>query len=144
MTAHQPFAEFQEDARVANVHAAVPLRRNRGERTFELHPAVHAMVIGAYFAFAGILCTTFMGKDLIVPAAICAIGIASLFITPGLWARVKPDDGLRKQSWAEFMREGVECITGHLTAGQALAQILVLPGLMVGLALVFAIVKATL
>jgi Flp pilus assembly protein TadB len=144
MTVHQPFAKFQEDARIGDAHDAVPLRRNRGERTFELHPGVHAMVITAYFAFAGILCTAFMGKDLILPAAICAIGIASLFITPALWARVKPDDGLRKQSWAEFMQEGVECITGRLTAGQALAQILVLPSLMVALAFVFAIVKATL
>ena len=140
MTVHQPFAQFQEDIRPV----ALPLRRNRGERTFELHPAVHFMVIGAYFAFAGILCLTFMGENLIVPAAIIAIGIASLFVTPGLWAWVNPDDGLRKQSWGEFMTEGVECITGRLTAGQALAQILVLPALMVGLALVFAVVKATL
>ena len=140
MTVHQPYAIFQENVRPA----AAPLRRNRGERTFDLHPAVHAMVIGAYFAFAGILCAAFMGKDLVVPAAIFAIGIAALFLTPGLWARVNPDDGLRKQSWAEFMQEGVDCITGRLTAGQALAQILVLPGLMVSLALVFAVVKATL
>jgi len=140
MTVHQPFAQFQEDIRPAEA----PLLRNRGERTFDLHPAVHAMVIGTYFAFAGILCLTFMGKDLIIPAAIVVIGITSLFLTPGLWARVNPDDGLRKQSWAEFMSEGVDCITGHLTAHQALAQILVLPGLMLGLGFVFAVIKATL
>ncbi len=144
MTVHQPFAQFREEVRIASVGAATPLRRNRGERAFELHPAVHFMLIGAYFAFAGILCATFMGRDLVIPAAVFAIGIASLFLTPGLWARVNSDNGLRKQSWAEFLQEGVECITGRLTAGQALAQILVLPGLMVGLALVFAVVKATL
>lgn len=140
MTVHQPFAQFQESIR----SVAAPLLRNRGERTFDLHPAVHAMVIGTYFAFAAILCTAFMGKDLIVPTAIVVIGIASLFITPGLWAHVRPDDGLRKLSWGEFMQEGVDCITGRLTAGQALVQILVLPGLMVCLAMAFAIVKATL
>jgi len=140
MTVHQPIAQFQENVRPVSA----PLRRNRGERTFDLHPAVHFMVIGTYVAFAAILCTAFMGKDLIVPAAIVFIGIASLFITPGLWARVNPDDGLRKQSWGEFLQEGVDCITGHLTAGQAMAQILVLPGLMVSLAMVFAVVKATL
>ena len=144
MTAHQPFAQLQEDFRVASLHATPPLRRNRGERTFDIHPGVHAILIGTYFAFAAILLTAFMGKDLVVPAAIVLIGIASLFVTPGLWARVATDDGLRKQSWAEFMQEGIDCITGRLTAGQALAQILVLPGLMVGLALVFAVVKATL
>ncbi len=144
MTAHHPLAQLQEDVRVARISAAAPLRRNRGERVFDLHPAVHFMLIGTYFAFAGILCLTFMGPDLVVPAAIVGIGIASLFITPGLWARVVPDDRLPKQSWADFLREGVDCITGRLTAGQALAQIMVLPALMVGLALVFAIVKATL
>ncbi|HEY0627341.1 MAG TPA: hypothetical protein VGD10_11485 [Allosphingosinicella sp.] len=140
MSVHQPAALFEQAIR----HAEMPARRNRGERTFELHPAVHFMVVGTYVTFAAILCTAFMGKDLIVPAAIVFIGIASLFVTPGLWARVKPDDGLRKQSWSEFMSEGVECITGRLTGVQALAQILVLPTLMVGLALVFAIIKATL
>ncbi len=140
MSVHQPGALFKEAIR----HAELPVRRNRGERTFELHPAVHAMVIGAYLLFAGILCAAFMGKDLVIPAAIFAVGIASLFVTPALWARVRPDDGLRKQSWDEFMSEGVECITGRLTGGQALAQILTLPALMVGLALVFAIIKATL
>jgi hypothetical protein len=38
----------------------------------------------------------------------------------------------------------VDCITGRLTAGQALAQIMVLPVLMVALAGVFAVIKATL
>jgi len=140
MTVHQPIAQFAEQIRPA----ASPLRRNRGERTFELHPAVHFMVIGAYLAFAGILGTAFMGKDLVVPMAIVLVSIAALFITPGLWARVSPEDGLSKQSWGEFMQEGVECITGHLTGGQALAQILVLPALMVSLAFVFAVIKATL
>ena len=139
MTVHQPIAQFAEQIRPA----AAPLRRNRGERTFELHPAVHAMVIGAYLTFAAILGTAFMGPDLIVPIGIVFVTIAGLFVTPGLWARVNPDDGLRKQSWGEFMQEGVECLTGRLTGSQALAQILVLPGLMVSLAMVFAVIKAT-
>jgi hypothetical protein len=140
MTVHQPIALFEDAA----VHAAPPLRRNRGDRVFDLHPGVHAMVIGAWAAFLGILCTAFMAPDLIVPAAIIVFSVAALFATPALWARVVPDDGLRRQSWAEFMQEGVECITGRLTAGQALAQIMTLPVLLVGLALVMAIIKATL
>ncbi len=140
MTVHQPVALFEE----AVVHAAPPLRRNRGERVFDLHPGVHAMVAGAWMAFVGILCTAFMGPDLIVPAAIVVVSVIALFVTPALWARVVPDDGLRRQSWGEFLQEGVECITGRLTAGQALAQIMTLPVLLVGLALVMAIIKSTL
>jgi hypothetical protein len=95
MTVHQPIARFAEQVRPV----ASPLRRNRGERTFELHPVVHGMIVAAYVAFAGILGTAFMGPDLIVPMAIVFVSIAALFTTPGLWARVDPDDGLRKQSW---------------------------------------------
>ena len=138
MTVHQPFAQFQGDIRPV----AAPHLRNRGERVFDLHPAVHMALLGLYLSFAGILLTSFMGKDLVVPAAIVVIGILSLFITPGLWSRIAGDD-LRKQTLSEFFQEGMECITGRLTAGQALAQIMVLPGLMVGLAIVFAVLKAT-
>ncbi|QPQ55058.1 hypothetical protein IC614_00025 [Allosphingosinicella flava] len=140
MSVHQPAARLRENANIVPVAG----QRNRGERPFDIHPAVHAMLLGAYLSFAGILMTAFMGNDMKVPAAIVVIGILSLFVTPAWWSRVAPDDGLRKQSWAEFMDEGIECITGKFTAGQALAQIVVLPALMVGLAMAFAIVKATL
>ena len=140
MSVHQPIAQLSQNARIV----PAPLRRNRGERTFDIHPAVHAMLLGAYLAFGGILLTAFAADSMIVPAAIVVIGILSLFVTPAWWNRVAPDDGLRKQSWGEFMAEGIECITGKLTAHQALAQIMVLPALMVGLAMAFAVVKATL
>ena len=138
MSVHQPSEQFAKA-----MNEAAP-RRNRGEHAFDLPPAVHAITAGAYLTFAGVLCATFMGPDLVLPAAIFMVGIASLFVTPGLWARIQPRDGLRKQSWTEFLEEGVECLTGKLTAGQALAQILVLPGLIVSLAFVFAVIKATL
>ncbi len=141
MSVRQPIEQLQERARIV---PAPVLRRKRGERTFELHPAIHLMLIGAYSSFVGILCMAFMGPDLIIPAAIVAISVVGLFLVPALWGRVAPDDGLRKQSWAEFMDEGVECITGRLTAGEAMAQILVLPALMIGLGVFMALVKATL
>lgn len=139
MTIHQPFAQFAEQ-----IQPVQTLRRNRGERVFGLHPAIHLTLVGAYLTFMGVLATAFMGKDLVVPTAIFAIGIASLFVTPAWWARVKGDDGLPKQSWAEFREEGIDCLTGWLTANQALAQIMVLPALMVSLAFFFAVLKASL
>lgn len=138
MSIQFPVASFEEAIRTA----AAPLRRNRGERAFDLHPAIHALVIGAYFLFIAILTTAFMAPELVVPTAIFVVGVAALFITPALWAWVVPDDGAPKQSWGEFLQEGVDCHTGQLTANQALAQILVLPGLMVGLALVMATIRA--
>jgi len=139
MSIHIPAEQIEARARIVTP----PLRRNRGERAFDLHPAVHGLTIAAYLAFVGILCAAFMGPALVVPAAIIAVSVVALFVTPGLWARVVPDDEAPKQSWAEFMTEGVETITGRLTAGQALAQILTLPALIVMLAFVMAIIKAT-
>ena len=139
MSVHQP-AELFDKARI--VAAPVALKRNRGDYTFDLHPGLHAMVVGAYFAFLAILCTAFMGEGLVIPTAICVIGVISLFLTPALWARVQPKDDLRRQSWAEFLDEGVDCYTGHLTSGEAMAQILVLPGMLLGLAAFIAVVGA--
>ena len=140
MTVHQPAALFQEQ----NVAAPGPLRRNRGERAFDLHPGVHAMVIACWSTFVAVLAATFMGPDLVVPAGILAVSVVALFLTPGLWGRVRPDDGAPKQSWGEFLEEGVDCLTGRLTAGQALAQIMVLPALLTAMAFVFAILEAAL
>jgi hypothetical protein len=141
MSIHQPIHALQARARIV---PAPTLLRNRHERAFDLHPAVHLMVIGAWMSFIAILCTAFMGPDLVVPAAICIIGAASLFITPALWARVKGDDGLPRQSWAEFKAEGVETYTGHLSGNEVLAQILILPALLLGLAMVMVVIKAML
>lgn len=140
MSVHQPAEILEQKARI---HAAPLLRRNRHERVFDLHPGVHAMVIGAWFAFVAILLVAFMGPDLVVPAGICILGVASLFVTPGLWAKVKGDDGLPRQSWSEFMDEGVATYTGHLEAKEALAQIMILPALLISLALVMVAVKLT-
>jgi hypothetical protein len=95
MSVHQPLADLQ-----ANAHlVAAPLRRNRAKRVFDIHPAVHMMLVGAYLSFVGILCAAFMGPDLVVPTAIFAIGIVALFLTPALWASVAAkDEGAPRQS----------------------------------------------
>jgi hypothetical protein len=138
MTVHQPSALFEAQ------EAESTVRRNRGERPFELHPAIHLMTIGAYATFVGTLAVTFMGPDLVVASGILLISVVALFGTPALWARIVPDDGVAKQSWKEFLQEGVECATGRLAASAAIAQILVLPALIVCLGFVFVIIKATL
>ena len=97
-----------------------------------------------YGSFVAILAGAFMAPEMVIPAAILLVSVVALFLTPALWARVVPDDGLRRQSWSEFLREGVDTITGPLTAGQALAQILTLPVLIVALALAMVTIRAAL
>jgi hypothetical protein len=141
MSVHHPAQALEQKA---VLHAAPTLRPNRHRRTFDLHPAVHVMIAGAWLLFVGILCTAFMGDNLVIPTAINVIGVVALFLVPALWARVVPDDGLPRQSWEEFLREGVETYTGPLATRDALAQIFTLPILLIALASVMVVIKLTL
>jgi hypothetical protein len=47
-------------------------------------------------------------------------------------------------AWSESLAEGVTTITGHLKSKEALAQIMILPALLIGLALFMAAVKFSL
>lgn len=128
----------------ASIVAPPVLRRNRQNRAFDLHPAVHLMLAGIYMSFVALLSVAFMGQDLVIPFAINIIGVTALFLVPGLWSRVFPDNGGRQQSWSEFMSEGVETYTGHLASKEALAQIFILPVLLLGLAIVMVAIKLSL
>jgi hypothetical protein len=141
MSIHIPAAVLEKKARIV---APPALRRNRQERTFDLHPAVHLMLAGAWMSFVVILSAAFMGPDLVIPLGINIIGVSALFVVPGLWARVRPDHGSRRPSWSEFMAEGVETNTGHLETKEALAQIFILPVLLLSLATVMVAIKLTL
>jgi hypothetical protein len=141
MSIHIPAAAIEEKARIV---AAPALRRNRQDRAFDLHPAVHLMLAGLYMAFVMLLSIAFMGPDLVIPFAINIIGVTSLFLVPGLWARVFPNNGGRRQSWSEFMAEGVQTYTGFLPTRDALAQIFILPALLLSLAGVMVVIKLTL
>ena len=140
MSIHIPAAALEEKARIV---APPALRRNRQDRAFDLHPAVHLMLAGAWMGFVLILSAAFMGKDLVIPLAINIIGVTSLFLVPGLWARVAPDNGGRRQSWSEFMAEGVDTITGHMKTKEVLAQIFILPVMLLSLACVMVAIKFT-
>lgn len=140
MSVHQPTRVLQDNAR--RVRTPVLLRRH--QPTFDLHPAVHVMLATAWVAFIAILALAFMGSNLVMPAVIFAFSVPALFVVPGLWARVAPDDGLPRQSWDEFMRAGVVTQTGRLETKDALAQMFTLPILILGLAFVFVIIKLTL
>jgi hypothetical protein len=141
MSIHLSAAALEQQASIV---APPALRRNRQERAFDLHPAVHLMLAGIYMSFVALLSVAFMGRDLVIPFAINIIGVISLFLVPGLWARVFPDTGGRRQSWSEFTSQGVETYTGHLATREALAQIFILPALLLALATVMVAIKLTL
>lgn len=118
------------------------LRRNRAERVFDLHPALHVALFGGFAAFLGILAAGLMTRELIIPMAICFLFVAAAFATPALWARVAGERQGRTQTLGEFMEEGIDIATGHLGGGAAVAQVLILPVLLIGWALVIVTIKA--
>ncbi|RSY80609.1 hypothetical protein DAH66_15675 [Sphingomonas koreensis] len=120
---------------------AAPLRRNRGEHVFDLHPALHIALFGGFFAYLGIMWAAFGEKGLAIPFAIFAIFLAAAFIVPAWWARVAPGEG-RKPGWNEFLGEGIVCETGRLDAGGAMVQVLIMPVMLIGWGLFLAAVRA--
>lgn len=137
MSVHFPAAAFAEAKPVPT-----QLRRNRVERTFDLHPGIYAGLFGIFSTFLLVMAAAFMTRELILPFAIFFIYLGMYFGVPALWARVTPQEQGPRQSWAEFMHEGVETATGHTTASAALAQIFVLPILLLGWAVTVAVISA--
>ena len=121
---------------------APPIRRNLAERAFGLPPAMFVATIGAYLAFLLIMAAAFMNRELVLPFAIFFIYVAMAFGVPGLWARIVPRPSGRYQSWSEFRAEGMEIATGRIGGNAAIAQVLVLPVLIVGWAVATAIIVA--
>ena len=134
----------EELERAGQIVSAPRLRRNLAERPFGLHPALIAATIGAYVAFLAIMAATFRTGELILPFAICFTYVAMAFGTPALWGRIQPPAAGRYLSWAEFRDEGLDIETGRIGSGGAIAQVMVLPLLIVGWSLAIAVIVATL
>jgi hypothetical protein len=133
---------------MTRMHSAAALadraivRRNRADRAFDLHPAMFAATVGAYFLFLAIMGLTFMNGELWLPFAVFVAYIAMAFGVPALWARmVEPREG-RFASWSEFMAEGLDTGSGWLNGKAVVAQVMTLPVLIVGWGLIIAAIRA--
>lgn len=137
MSVHIPAAAFSD---ASLPHAAV--RPNRLPRTFDLHPAIFIGLFGTFTAFLLVMAAAFMTKELWIPFAIFFVYLGMYFGVPALWVRASRAEEGPRQTWAEFMDEGVDTATGHMTASTALAQIFVLPALLLCWALAVVTISA--
>ena len=101
------------------------------DRSFEMPTALYALTVGLFLAFVGIMATGFAHPEMILPTAIFALFIVAFFAVPALWARMQPENPVRAKSWGRFLREGIQTATGHVGAGSASVQMLILPVLIV-------------
>lgn len=121
---------------------ATPLRRNRAEHVFDLHPALHVALFGGFFAYLGLMWAAFGEAQLAIPFAIFAIFLAGAFVVPAWWARVVPDQGGRTPSWNEFLGEGLVCETGRQSARGVMVQVLIMPAMLIGWGAFLIVVRA--
>jgi hypothetical protein len=140
MSVHYPEAALRERATL--VPAVAPRPSTRAERTFGLHPALFVATIASYFAFLAVMAAAFMNANLAIPFAVFVAYLGMYFAVPGLWARVAGRPVGRFQSWAEFRSEGMDILTGHISGGGAIAQVLTLPFLILGFGSAVAVIAA--
>jgi hypothetical protein len=109
----------------ADLSAAPP--RTRIERNFGLPTRLYAITAACYFAFLGILSLALMEPQLVIPMVICVIIVAAYFIVPRKWATMRPDNAPPPLSWSKFKQHGIATHTGPVAASDAVAQVLILP-----------------
>lgn len=97
---------------------------------FDMHPRVYAVLGAMAFWFLAMMTLSFSsGYGMPVLLAICAVTFGACGLLPAFMDSRWPG-GHRTETWAQFMKKGIATASGHLGGGAALAQILVLPGLL--------------
>jgi len=127
-------------ARVATVTERVPL--TRVDRNFGLPTGLYVATVGLYLTFLGLMTILFMNPELALPMVAFVGIIVGGFGLAGYWAKMHPDNDSHPLSWGQFTNRGIQIMTGHLTAGEAMAQVLVLPVLIVAWGLAIAVIVA--
>jgi len=138
MTKTLQAAKLHEIAAVVDAPA-----RHEVDRTFGLPTRLYGATVGLYLGFLSVLGVSFMNSTLAIPMVIFIGIIAAGFGVPMLWARMRSDHDSRALSWSRFASEGIDTLTGRLTAGEATAQVLILPILIFAWAVTIAIIAAT-
>ncbi len=111
-------------------------------RHFDLPPVLHAAVFALFAGFLAIMGATFAGDRMGIVMAICGVSLAGMFGVPALFQLMGPAHSDRATGMAGFRRDGIDCHTGHLSAGEASAQMLILPVLILGWAVAIAVITA--
>ncbi|QUT04784.1 hypothetical protein KFK14_17345 [Sphingobium phenoxybenzoativorans] len=145
MTRHYPAEHFAAEKITGDqIAIARPVPAARGEygRTFDLPPALYAMTVGGYLAYLAVMGIAFMAPDLVIPMAIFVLFVLAAFGTPALFARMAPPPPGWPRTMSAFMREGFECMTGHVSGTGAATQVLIMPVLILIWGICIALIAA--
>ncbi len=111
-------------------------------RHFDLPPLLHGATLGLFLVYLAVMGATFAGGRMPIVLAICAISVIGMFVVPGLFQLMGPSHDDRPLSMFAFARDGIDCLTGRLTAGQASVQVLIMPVLILIWGIAIAIITS--
>ena len=129
-----------ELADVATV-SATPTQ-TRVDRNFGLPNGLYVATVGLYVAFLAIMASLFLNAELIIPMVLFVGFIVFAFGLAGYWAAMGPENDSKPLSWGQFSNRGIQTLSGPLTSGEASAQVLILPVLIVVWGLAIAVIAA--
>jgi hypothetical protein len=128
------------DARV--VELPTPVRHQvEADRNFGLPTALYGATIACYLGFLVIVGTAFANPLLALPMAVIGLLVVAAFGVPAIWTRLKGNESA-PETLGEFETRGIMTNTGRLSAGEATAQVLILPVLLVVWGLAVAVIAA--
>lgn len=113
-----------------NEIVAAPAARACTDRDFNLPVALHAGYFGFILAYLGVMWLGFSSPGMVIPIAICVIFTVAFYVVPMKWATMEPDNPGKSMPLARLMDRGVDTINGRCSGGAAVAQVLVLPVLL--------------
>ena len=130
------------EARVVDQPAVAPVRHQvESDRNFGLPTALYGATIACYLGFLAIVGTAFANPLLAIPMAAIVLLVVAIFGVPAIWTRLKGNTS-EPETLGEFEAKGIMTNTGRLSAGEASAQVLVLPVLLVFWGIAIAVIAA--
>jgi hypothetical protein len=146
MSVHKPEAALiahrtrqVPDTLIAVTPGQIPLPT----RHFDLPPLLHGATLGLFLAYLGVMGTIFAEGRIGLVMAICAIVVTAAFAVPAKFSTMKPAHAARPLSLSAFARDGIDCMTGRVTAAQASVQVLILPVLILLWGIAIAVIVGT-
>ncbi|MBV1918900.1 MAG: hypothetical protein KUG65_12690 [Sphingomonadaceae bacterium] len=129
-----------ELSRIATVTSAPA--RTKVDRNFGLPTGIYAATVGLYMGFIALMTVLFLNPGLVVPLVIIGGFVLLVFGLAGIWAGMNPENETSPLSWGQFSTRGIQTLSGHLTSGEAMAQVLILPVLIVVWGIAIAVIVA--
>ena len=107
--------------------------------TPDIPSSVGVMIVASYIMLLGSFAVTMVGsRSTALALSICFFFLGMYLLIPAIFLRIESRQ-LRRPSLSSFMEIGMQTYAGHMSGKDALAQILVVPVLLTGAAIVMGI-----